>query len=149
MRRGVAASAVVRSLVAGPLTGPAAVGSAKLDQFSCRRSPQPHRRSISVQAVMRHRDGTQRMAMRFELLWTAPGRHSSYNEHAGSLGRWRHPTHPPTLGQRPKDVWRVTQKVRNLASNGTYRFRVEFKWTGAGGSTLYETSLLRPRCREG
>lgn len=97
---------------------------------------------------MRHRAGTRRMAMRFELLWRASGGGSPYNEQGGDLSQWRHPTNPPTLGQRPNDVWRVTQKVRNLAPNGVYQFRVEFRWTGSGGSTLHETSLLSPRCRQ-
>lgn len=89
------------------------------------------------------------MALRFDLLWSAPGGASSYHEHAGDLGRWRHPTAPPTLGQRPGDVWRLTQKVRNLAGDGVYRFRVDFRWIGAGGATLYASSLVSPRCREG
>jgi hypothetical protein len=98
---------------------------------------------------MRHRNGTQRMAMRFDLLWTAPAGSAPYNEQGGSLGEWRHPTHPPNLGRRPNDVWRVTQKVRNLAPEGVYRFRIDFRWTGTGGRTLYETKMVSPRCREG
>ena len=97
---------------------------------------------------MRHRGGTERMAMRFELLWTASGRSSIYNEHGGDLGRWRHPTDPPTLGERPHDVWRVTQRVSNLAQYGVYQFRVDFQWTGANGSAIYQSSLLSPSCRE-
>ena len=98
---------------------------------------------------MRHRDGTERLAMRFDLRWAAPGQSSTYNEHGGDLGHWRHPTDPPTLGQRPHDVWRVTQRVSNLAANGVYQYRVDFRWAGAGGSTLYQTSLLSPGCYEG
>ncbi len=103
---------------------------------------------IAVQAVMRHRAGTQRMQMRFELVWTAPGQSSGYSEHVGGLDRWRHPTDPPTLGQRPNDVWRVTQRVRNLAPDGNYQFRVDFRWLGQGGSTLAQTALYSSRCRE-
>jgi hypothetical protein len=88
------------------------------------------------------------MAMRFELLWTSPGSNSGYNEHGGDLGQWRHPTDPPTLGQKPGDVWRMTQKVQDLASDGVYQFRVYFRWIGQGGSTLYRTSLLSRRCHE-
>jgi hypothetical protein len=150
MRRVVVALAIAFGALAVPaaaLSGGAGK-SATLDQFSCKRSSQPAGRTMSVQAVMRHRNGTQRLAMRFELLWTVPGR-TPYNEHGGTLDQWRHPTNPPTLGQRPNDVWRVTQKVSNLATNGTYQFRVFFKWTGKGGSTLYQTSVLSRHCREG
>jgi hypothetical protein len=149
MRRVVIASAIVCSALAAPvLAATGAGGTATLDHFSCRHSSQARDRIVSVQAVMRHRDGTRRMAMRFELLWTAPGSSSGYKEHGGDLGQWRHPTNPPTLGQQPNDVWRMTQKVRDLSSEGTYQFRVYFRWTGQGQSTLYETSLLSRRCRQ-
>jgi hypothetical protein len=123
-------------------------GSDTLEHFVCEHSSQARQRTISVQAVMRHRAGTQQMGMRFELLWTSPGSHSGYKEHGGDLGQWRHPTDPPTLGQKPGDVWRMTQKVQDLASDGMYQFRVYFRWTGKGGSTLYQTSLLSRRCHE-
>ncbi len=144
------ASAIVWGALAAPAvaTTVGAGQTATLDQFSCARSSRPSGRTMSVQAVMRHRDGTARLAMRFELLWTAPGR-TPYYEHGGTLDKWRHPTNPPTLGQRPNDVWRVTQRVSNLAPDGIYQFRVYFKWTGQGGSTLYQTSLFSRRCREG
>ncbi len=151
MRRLATASAIVWGVLGGSALAAAPSGggqgaSAALDHFVCQHSPQARQRMISVQAVMRHRAGTQRMEMRFELLWTAPGSHSGYNEHGGDLGQWRHPTDPTTLGQKPGDVWRITQQVRDLASDGMYQFRVYFRWVANGGSTLYETSILSRRC---
>src|SRR5437588_9021683 len=150
MRRVLKTSAVLLVGMAGPAVAARAAGgqsaggqsagrqTASLDHFVCRRSAQPHGRMMSVQAVMRHRPGTERMALRFVLLWTRPGYRSTYNEQGGDLGRWRHPTNPPTLGQKRGDVWRVTQRVRNLAPEGVYQFRVDFRWTGTGGKTLYQ-----------
>ena len=58
--------------------------------------------------------------------------------HAGDLGVWITPKNP-TLGQLPGDVWNLQKSVVDLAAPATYRFRVTFRWTGAGGHVLGTT----------
>ena len=61
------------------------------------------------------------------------------------LDQWVHPQNP-TLGQRPGDIWKVDQKVTNLAGTAYYRFRVRFRWLSSSGRSLGTTDALGPLC---
>jgi hypothetical protein len=133
---------------AGAAAADTAAPRAALTQFVCHRAKNQALRSVSVTGVMRPLTGTQRMALRFELLSKAPGQTAFSDISGPGLGTWLYPTDPATLGQRPGDVWRLNKPVINLAS-ATYRFRVAFRWLGANGSVLGTTVRLSPRCEQG
>jgi hypothetical protein len=135
--------------------GPAALGAsvaagadpprAILNGFVCRTSATALNRAISITAVMRPVSGTERMALKFELQRRAAGTASFADVSGGDLGKWIYPADPPTLGTRPDDVWKLDKQVVNLAS-AVYRFRVTFRWIGAGGSVLGTAVRRSPRC---
>lgn len=121
---------------------------AKLDRFVCQHPADPSSRAISVRAVMRAQPYASRMELRFQLLFTPAGSASARSLQGGDLGRWRHPSHPSTLGQRPDDVWRVTKTVTNLVNPGTYYFRVAFRWTDEQSGQRIRSTLMSPDCTE-
>ena len=45
-------------------------------------------------------------------------------------------------------MWKLQKSVVNLAAPATYRFRVTFRWTGAGGHTLGTAVRYSPRCQQ-
>jgi hypothetical protein len=106
--------------------------------FACHRSSNSLNRWIEVIAVMRPISGTQRMAMKFELLQRKPHSRTFADVPRGNtdLGTWEHPTKPPTLGSRPGDHWNVKKLVVNLSSPAVYKFRVSFRWLDANGKSL-------------
>jgi hypothetical protein len=118
---------------------------ATLTDFACHQARQPFMRAISTTAVMRPITGTERMGLRFELLSKTPGSGRFVEADGAGLGTWIYPTDPPTLGQRPGDVWRLQKPVTNLPA-AIYRFRVSFRWFGAGGTVLATAVKLSQRC---
>ena len=66
----------------------------------------------------------------------------------GDLGTWIHPTHPPTLGQRPGDHWTVQKQVVNLEAPAIYRVRVSFRWLGSGQRILKTSVRLGRLCNQ-
>ena len=120
---------------------------AVLTAFDCHRALNPDDRSVSVTAVMRPLAGTRHMAVKFDLLMMAGGALVPVRVHAGDLGLWRPPANP-TLGQLPADVWNLQKSVVQLAAPATYRFRVQFRWTGDGGKPLGIAVRYSPRCRQ-
>jgi hypothetical protein len=152
MRRLLAASVlVVAALPAIALASAKASDPprAQLNRFACLHSSNSYQRGISVRAVMRAQPYPTRMALRFELLYRAAKANYWSSLQGGDLGRWRHPTNPPTLGQRPHDVWRVTKSVSNLDGRGAYRYRVTFRWTDSQSGKRTQTTLLSRLCRQG
>src|SRR5437763_9793932 len=101
--------------------------------FSCHRSSDSLNRWIGVTAVMRPVAQTRHMAMKFQLLRKRPQSNRFVDVSGGDLGTWIHPTHPPTLGQRPGDHWTVQKQVVNLEAPAIYRVRVSFRWPSVGG----------------
>ena len=87
------------------------------------------------------------MAMRFDLLMSSNDGSAPKVVSSGDLGVWITPKNP-TLGQLPGDVWKLQKSVVNLAAPATYRFRVTFRWIGAGGHTLGTAVRLSPRCQQ-
>jgi len=87
---------------------------------------------------MRPVPGTERMALKFELLQREPHRRTFTEVPRGNtdLGTWEHPSKPPTLGSRPGDYWKVKKPVVNLSSPAVYKFRVSFRWLNSSGKSL-------------
>lgn len=104
---------------------------ASLGSFVCQQSSYSLNRMIEVTATMRAVPGTQRMAMRFQLLEQLPDGRTG-QVYGGDLNRWRHPN-PPTFGSQPGDTWVVNKPVVNLGAPAVYRFRVTFRWIGSAG----------------
>jgi hypothetical protein len=116
---------------------------ALLRHLVCHRAAQPLRRYVEITAVMRPVSGTRHMRMRFWLLARLSGQSGFHPLEGGELGRWISPR-DPNLGQRPGDRWIVHEPVRGLAP-GAYRFRVQFRWLGAG-STLASAARSSGMC---
>jgi CARDB len=134
----------VAALTAAPAVA-ATPPPTQLTRAVCHRALLPPARKIAVTAVMRPVNGTNGMEMMFDLQ-RARRRYGPFTTVRGTgLERWVHPD-TPTLGQRPGDIWRFDQKVENLAGPAYYRFRVRFRWTGAGGHALRTSSVTGPTC---
>jgi hypothetical protein len=103
--------------------------------FRCHTALLPVDRSVSIRAVMRPVASTEKMEMRFELL-SRPSPGAAFTGlQGGGLDSWISPT-DSTLGQRSGDVWIVSHPVADLPAPAYYRYRVSFRWTGAGGRVL-------------
>jgi CARDB len=144
-------SAAILPLALGALllvSGGAASGApprVQLRAFVCHRALDPPNRSISVTATMRPAPGTRHLSLKFELLSRGAGGAAEKVVRAGDLGVWIAPQNP-TLGQLPGDVWNLQKSVVELAAPDVYRFRVAFRWTGAGGRVLGSAVRSSRRC---
>lgn len=143
----VLAAVGLASLLLGAGVAGAAPPRAALAGFSCQRAMDPTGRSVAVQAVMRPLSRTLRLALRFQLLQRTDGAVTPTIVHGGDLGSWLTPD-TPTLGRRPGDVWRLNKSVIDLYAPASYRFRVTFRWTGAGGRVLGSTVRTTRWCRQ-
>jgi CARDB len=148
---GVCVVATAVALARAPL-GPATAAGvnvpprARLTHFACQPALDPGNRSVSVRAVMRPLAGTQRLAVRFELLQRI-GSAPPTIVRAGDLGVWVSPSNP-TLGRLPGDVWRLDKTVIDLDAPATYQFRVLFRWTGPSGTVLGSAVRYSRKCRQ-
>lgn len=151
LTRAAAAGAI--ALLAGGLCAAAAsaAGSAppraQLRQFICQTGMDPASRAVSVTTVMRPLPGTRRMALRFQLLWSHRQTGPFRPVRGGDLGSWIAPANS-TLGQQPGDVWILNKQVVDLAAPARYRFRVQFRWTGAHRRVLRTMSRTTGVCRQ-
>jgi hypothetical protein len=119
--------------------------TASLRAFVCTPSLDVRQRLVSVDAVMRPIAGTAKLTMRFELLMKPKGSREASEVGGGDLGSWISPT-PPTLGERPGDVWIVHHPVGSLTVPAVYWFRVSFRWIGADGTVLSTVVRTGPKC---
>jgi CARDB protein len=142
---GLVAAAVVAAVPVASVSA-AAPPRSQLTGFTCTRALDPGARAVAVQATMRPLVGTRKMAMRFELLQRSPGL-PVQEVSAGDLGVWRTPP-DPTLGQLPRDVWRLQKTVYNLDVPFTYQFRLTFRWTGVRGKVLGTATRYTKTCRQ-
>lgn len=140
------ALAAAASATTPSATTPATPPRAELTHFSCRTALDPANRAIGIDAVMRPVTGTEHLEIRFELVRRV-GRAAPTVVHGGDLGTWISPDNP-TLGQLPGDVWRLDKSVLNLNAPGAYRFRVTFRWIGAGGQVLATDARRTRLCRQ-
>lgn len=118
---------------------------ASLADFVCQRALDPPARTISVKSVMRPVPGTQKLALRFQLLMRRHSFSSPTLVRGGDLGTWISPQNP-TLGQLPGDVWKVSHPVVDLTAPAAYRFRVTFRWIGAHRRLLATAQRVSPLC---
>ena len=121
---------------------------AALNGFGCHRSSDSLNRWIAITAVMRPVSGTQRMAMKFQLLRKRAHGQAFNDVSGGDLGKWIRPTNPPTLGQRPGDHWTVQKQVVNLAAPAVYKLRVSFRWFGTGQTVLQTVVKFTQKCHQ-
>jgi CARDB len=134
-------AAVAGAAVAGADTPP----RDELNSFVCQKALDPPARAVSVQAVMRPVPGTMKMQVRFELMRQTKSGTPFTFVRGRLLGSWISPQNP-TLGQQPDDVWNVNHPVVDLPAPATYRFRVTFRWTGAGGKRLASATQTSASC---
>lgn len=114
-----------------------------LKDFVCHPAIKAGRRVVGVTAVMRPVPGTVRLAMRWQLMGTSAGLVTPV--HGGDLGKWISP-HDSTLGQEPGDVWVLDHPVTGVPVGSTYRFRVSFRWIGAGGNVIATSMRSSAAC---
>jgi CARDB len=138
------ATLVVLGCSAGA-TVAAAPPRAQLRDFVCQTALDPPARGVQVIAVIRPLPNTKQMQLRFQLLRKSK-RHAGAVS-GGDLGRWLSPA-DPTLGSEPGDVWNLKKQVINLPAPAEYRFRVSFRWLGAGGRVLGLTVKQAPTCTQ-
>jgi hypothetical protein len=120
---------------------------AALTGVLCQRALDPAARVVSVTAVMRPVEGTERMQVEFRLLQRLAGARRYLSLGGVGLDTWLEPP-VPTLGQRPADVWRVIKPVSDLAAPAVYRFAVAFRWLGGGGHVLKMLTRSSRTCRQ-
>lgn len=119
---------------------------ARLTDFACHSALAPAKRKVSVTAVMRPVPGTRQLSMRLTLLEQPDGSARAHaTPPAPDLGKWVTPK-DPTLGQRPRDVWRLIKPVSQVSAPAHYRFRVAFRWRGADGKLLAVATRQTRRC---
>jgi hypothetical protein len=126
----------------------AAQPRAMLTGSRCQTALDPPARAISVTAVMRPLPQTAKLELEFQLLERAGGAAAWTAVPAPGFGTWLSPASPPTLGQQPGDVWKVTKPVADLDAPASYRFEVSFRWLGADGTVLGSATELGKVCRE-
>jgi hypothetical protein len=115
--------------------------------FACHNALDPPNRNVSVRAVMRPLDGTQKLQLKFDLLVGYRGSESRSALHAGNLGTWLTPSNP-TLGRLPADVWKFQKSVVELDAPAAYQFRVSFRWVGSRGQVLGTAVRYSRPCRQ-
>ena len=121
---------------------------AVLAPVACVKALDPVGRSVSVTATMRPLKGTQKLSVDVRLLDRAAGVRTWTPVTGPGLGQWLSPTDPPTLGQRPGDVWNIRHPVADLTAPAAYRFSVEFRWFGIGGKVLGGETLTSTTCQQ-
>jgi hypothetical protein len=141
----MAVTAAVSSLAPVPNTQPP---RAKLSSVSCEKALDPIGRSFSVTATMRPLVRTRKLMMNVRLMDRSAPTPGWSMVTASGLGQWISPTDPPTLGQRPGDIWNVRHPVADLTGPAAYRFVVEFRWIGAAGKVLGDETLNSSVCEQ-
>lgn len=134
----------VPSALAARVSPPAGT---RLEAFVCQRALDPPTRAVSITAVMPTLPGTEKLALRFELLRRAGQSRAFVEVNGHGLRTWEYPDNP-TLGQRSGDVWILNHPVVNLIAPAVYRYRVTFRWIGARGRTLSELVRESQLCNE-
>ena len=144
MRRLLLAGAILAVGSALPTTLARGAGlPSSLKDFACHGAVKPAKRYVSVTAVMRPIRGTVRLAMRFQLLSAKSGLPTALR--GGDLGTWISPN-PTTLGEQSGDLWILRHPVTGVPAGSTYRFRVSFRWIGAGGRQLATSARSTASC---
>jgi hypothetical protein len=140
----VCALAIAAVAIAGAAAQPP---RAQLRPVVCVTDLDPASRAVSVTAVMRPVTGTQRMQLKFELQSRRDATRPFTRVRGGDLNTWVSPKNV-TLGQRPDDVWNLIKQVVDLKAPATYRFKVSFRWLGAGNHVLASAVRTSQTCAE-
>lgn len=123
-----------------PWQTPSSVGySATLEQ--CVTSPVALQRSVTFTGQMAATPGTQRMAMRIELLERLPGQSGYHQVTAPGLGVWRG-------SEAGVKIYRYVKQITNLSAPAVYRAVVHFRWIGEKGRVLKRAELRTARCAQ-
>jgi hypothetical protein len=144
------AIACIVALAAGlSASASARTQAAHLRGFVCQQALDPAARAVSVSAVMQTLPGTQKLAMRFELLRRTRRKGRPVSLSGRKLKTWITPrpsSSSPALGSRPGDRWIVKHPVVDLAGPFYYQFRVTFRWTGANDQPIARAVRTSPIC---
>lgn len=113
--------------------------SATLEQ--CVTSAVATQRSVTFTGQMVATPGTQRMAMRIELLERVPGEAGYHHVTAPGLGVWR-------SSEAGVKIYRYVKQITNLSAPAVYRAVVHFRWIGDKGHVLKRAELHTARCAQ-
>jgi hypothetical protein len=147
VRRFLVTGLIALVVVLGSAASAAAASHVRLRNFICQPALDPASRAVSVTAVMRPLAGTEKMAMRFDLLRRARPGARAFSVAGPKLGSWAVPK-DPTLGQLPGDVWVVHHPVVDLTAPAIYRFKVAFRWTDANGKVIGTAVRFTRKCSQ-
>src|ERR1700724_2111130 len=98
-------------------------------------------RSATFSGEMTAVPGTARMAMRIEVLESAPGEVGFHAVAAPGLGVWR------DSDPRVK-IYKYLKQVTNLSAPASYRALVRFRWMGAHGHVIKRAERITSRCEQ-
>jgi hypothetical protein len=108
----------------------------------CTTGADPAERVAEFTGSMPALAGTDRMAMRFELLQRRPGRTPAYRRvSAPGLGAWQR-------SEPGRGGFVFTKRVEALAAPATYRATVRFRWYDADGAVQRTVARRTPLCRQ-
>ncbi|HZV73931.1 MAG TPA: CARDB domain-containing protein [Conexibacter sp.] len=133
------------SQVAHRATAPDPPAGARLT--ACRPSPLIGKRTAVVGTWMRPLANGRRLAVRIDLYERIAGGRWTLRSDVPGLGTWTMPS-DALVGTRAGDVFKYRQAVDGLAVPASYRFRVGFRWLGAAGAVVRETSVVTGTCRQ-
>jgi CARDB len=108
---------------------------------SCTTGATVAARTATFTARMPAIAGTDRMAMRFDLLQRTPGAAEYAPVRLPAWGVW-------ARSERGRTGFIFTKKVQGLRAPGSYRARVRFRWYGPDGHVLRRARRVTRTCRQ-
>jgi len=108
---------------------------------ACETAVAPEGRSAAFTGSMPALAGTERMAIRVDLLQRRAARGRLQRVDAPGLGEWQR-SEPGRSG------FVVTQRVERLAAPAAYRATIRFRWYAADGTVQRQTVRRTPVCRQ-
>jgi len=135
LRIGLLAMLGTAALAAAPSA--MAVPTAKV--ADCQTGSDPDSRLMTVEGKMSAVKGTDRMAMRFQLIESSPGKAATHAVTDPKLGPWR---------RSNKGVKQFTydQTVKGLTSGVSYRSVVRFRWLDSKGKVIKKAERESGNC---
>lgn len=121
---------------------PAAAGpDVSVDVSECRTALAALDRSLTIRGEMEAVKGTDRMAMRFDLLVRDASTMDFLRVDGPGLGRWIRSS--PNVG---RFIW--TKQLTNLGVPADYRGRVAFRWFDREGNVIERAARRTESCRQ-
>jgi hypothetical protein len=124
-------------LVGTPAPAPAPAVTASVEQ--CTPSVEQAERSATFAAQMTAVEGTQRMAIQFEVQERSPTDTVYHTVVAPGLGDWR------SSAQGVK-IYKYVKQVTNLAAPAVFRAQVRYRWLDGRGHTIKRALRRTPVC---